>query len=145
MTTPTGPLNEVYQVTLNSSGNGTITISPGAAASPGSGVGASRRGGFSWDVQSVIPSVYPLAASPGVVKTLTVSVYVSYGIQQAGQAQLVGNAILPSTTAGPSSLPCQYPGTLIPGDWVTVTFTGGDVGAIATVRVFGTANYPAPR
>jgi hypothetical protein len=150
MTTPpaipaTAPLNEIFQQKLDGTGGATISIQPGAAASPGSGVGASRRGGFSWDTQAIVPSVFPLAGNPGVVKSCLVSVYVSLGIQQAQQAQLVGNSTLPATASGPSSEPCLYPGNLKPGDWITVTFAGGDIGAIATVRVFGTSNPPGLR
>jgi hypothetical protein len=140
------PLNtDTYQAILNGSGNATIQIQPGAAASPGSGVGASRRGGFSWDVQAIVPSVNPLPANPGVVKSCLVSVYVSFGIQQATPSALVGNTTLPTTATGPSSEPCLFPGNLVPGDWITVTFTGGDAGAIATVRIFGQANPPGVR
>jgi hypothetical protein len=139
------PLNEIYPATIDGSGKATIRIQPGAAASPGSGVGAGRYGGYSWDVQSIVPSVNPAGANLGVVNSCAVAVYISYGILQAQQAQLVSNAILPTTISGPSSLPCLYPGNLRPGDWITVTFTGGDVGALATVRVFGTANPPGTR
>jgi hypothetical protein len=136
------PLEEIYQKILDGSGNATFTITPGAAGSPGSGVGAARRGGFSWDVQSIVPSVSPVGANAGVVKSPAVSVFVSFGILQSSNSQLVGTTTLATTTAGPSSAPCLYPGRLIPGDWITVQVKGGDVGATAAVRIYGNANPP---
>jgi hypothetical protein len=133
MTTPAAsfPLNENVQVKLDGSGNGTARVSPGQAASPGSGVGAGRNSGLTWDLAGIAVSV--------ATNTLEAQAqaYVSYGVQSAGAADLQGQ-----TQEGSTGDTCTVTATLRPGDWVTVKWTGGDAGQVATMRVFGTVNPP---
>jgi hypothetical protein len=132
MTTPSPyQLNENVSVTLNGSGNGTARISPGQAGAPGSGVGAGRNSGLTWSLAGVAVSVATNVAEAGA------DCYVSYGIQSAGAADLQG-----TTIQGSTGDTCAVTSELRPGDWVTVTWTGGDAGAVATMRVFGTVNPP---
>lgn len=135
MTTPSPvasfPLNENVQVALNGSGNGTARISPGQPASPGSGVGAGRNSGLTWDLSGIAVSVATNVAEAQA------QAYVSYGVQSAGPADLQGQ-----TQEGSTGDTCTVTATLRPGDWVTVVWTGGDAGKVATMRVFGTVNPP---
>jgi len=133
MTTPAAsfPLNENVQVTLDGSGNGTARISPGQAGSPGSGVGAGRNSGLTWDLAGIAVSV---ATN---VRESQASAYVSYGVQSSGPADFQGQ-----TQQGSTGDTCTVTATLRPGDWATVKWTDGDVGQVATMRVFGTVNPP---
>ena len=124
-------LNENFTCTLNGSGNGTARISPGQPGSPGSGVGASRNSGLLWNIEGVAVSV-----ATNVLESKA-SAYVSYGIQSAGAADLQG-----TTQLGSTGDTCTCTATLRPGDWITVTWTGGDANQIATARVFGTVTPP---
>jgi hypothetical protein len=132
MTAPTPyQLNEAFTVKLDGSGNGTARISPGQAGAPGCGVGAGRNSGLSWDVSGVAVSVLTN------VKEAEASCYISYGIQSAGASDFQGH-----TQEGSTGDTCTCTATLRPGDWITVTWSGGDAGVVATARVFGTVTPP---
>lgn len=125
------PLNENITVILNSAGNGIARISPGQPGAPGSGVGAARNSGLLWQLEGIAVSV-----ATNVIEAQA-SAYVSYGIQSNGQADLQGQ-----TQQGSTGDTCSVTAVLRPGDWVTVVWTGGDAGANATMRVFGTVTPP---
>lgn len=132
MSTPgTNDLNENVTVTLDGSGNGTARISPGQAGAPGSGVGASRNCGLKWNVTGVAVSVATHTAESQA------KCFISYGIQSATPLDFQGQ-----TQTGSSGDTCTVGASLRPGDWITVTWTGGDPGALATMRVFGTLELP---
>jgi len=132
MSTPgTNDLNESVSIRLNGSGNGTARISPGQPGAPGSGVGASRNSGFRWSVAGVAVSV---ATNTNEAQA---ACYISYGVQSAGPLDLQGQ-----TQTGSTGDTCTVSANLRPGDWVTVTWTGGDPNALATMRVFGTLELP---
>jgi hypothetical protein len=132
VTTPgTNDLNENVSVILDGSGNGSARISPGQPGAPGSGVGASRNSGLRWNVAGVAVSV-ATHVSESVAECL-----ISYGIQSATQLDFQGQ-----TQTGSSGDTCTVSASLRPGDWITVTWAGGDPGAIATMRVFGTLELP---
>jgi hypothetical protein len=124
-------LNENFTVKLNGSGSGTARISPGQPGSPGSGVGAGRNSGLVWNVDGVAVSVATNTAESQA------AAYVSYGIMSAGAADLQGQ-----TQEGSTGDTCTFSASLRPGDWITVTWTGGDPGQVATARVFGTVSPP---
>jgi hypothetical protein len=121
----------VATVKLNGSGNGTAKITPGAAGAPGSGVGAGRQSGLSWDIIGVAVQV-----ATNVLEA-TANCYISYGIQSAGQADFVGQ-----TQTGSTGDTGSFTAHLLPGDWITVVWTGGDANALATMRILGTVNPP---
>lgn len=131
MSTPTQPLHETAHVTLNGSGNGTARISPGQPGSPGSGVGAQRNSGLLWNVTGIAVSVATNT------KEAQASAYISYGIQSATPDDFQGQ-----TQTGSTGDTCTVNATLRPGDWITVTWTGGDASQIATARIFGTVQPP---
>jgi hypothetical protein len=131
MTTPNNDLNESASVVLDGSGNGTARISPGQPGAPGSGVGASRNSGLRWNVSGVAVSVLTHVAE-AVAKC-----FISYGIQSSTPADFQGQ-----TQTGSTGDTCTVNATLRPGDWVTVTWAGGDPGVTATMRVFGTLDLP---
>jgi hypothetical protein len=124
-------LSENFTVTLNGSGNGTARISPGQPGAPGSGVGAGRNSGLLWNVDGVAVSVATNTAESNA------NAFVSYGIMSAGPPDLQGN-----TQQGSTGDTCTFSASLRPGDWITVTWTGGDPGQVATARVFGTVTPP---
>ena len=128
--------DETATVILDGSGNGTATITPGAP-SPGGGVGVGRNSGLTWDVIGVAVNVAPLTGHTEPVNQARCSVYLSYGIQSATQADFQG-----STATGSTGDTDTLTATIRPGDWITAVWTGGDVGAIATMRVLGTVNPP---
>ena len=109
----------------------TLRISPGQPGAPGSGVGASRNSGLTWNLSGVAVSVATNNAEASC------SVYVSYGIQSATPAELQG-----TTQMGSTGDTCTCTATLKPGDWITVVWTGGDPGAVATARIFGSVTPP---
>jgi hypothetical protein len=131
LTTPNNDLNEIASVILDGSGNGTARISPGQPGSPGSGVGASRNSGFRWNVAGVAVSVLTNA------KEAVAKCFISYGIQSSTPNDFQGQ-----TQTGSTGDTCTVNATLRPGDWVTVTWAGGDANARATMRVFGTLDLP---
>lgn len=126
------PLNEEFSVILNGSGNGTARISPGQPAAPGSGVGASRNSGLTWNLQGIAVSV-----GGTLTDNATCNAYISYGVQSATANDLQGTSV-----TGSSGDTCTVTAALRPGDWITVTWAGGDAGHIATARVFGTVTPP---
>lgn len=115
-------------------GNGIARISPGLPGAPGSGVGASRNSGLTWNLAGVAVSAATNQAEASC------SVYVSYGIQSATAADLQG-----TTQMGSTGDTCTCTATLKPGDWITVVWTGGDPGAVATARIFGSVTPPGVR
>lgn len=132
MTTPQPTqLREPVSVILDGSGNGKAVISPGQAASPGSGVGAARNSGLVWDVEGVSVKV---ATN---VKEATAKCYISYGILSQTDDGFKGQ-----TQTGSTGDTCTVSESLRPGDWITVIWSGGDAGAIATMRVNGTITPP---
>jgi hypothetical protein len=128
--------DETVSVTLNGSGNGQAVITPGAP-SPGGGVGVGRNSGLTWDVIGVAVSVAPLAGHSAPVNQAQCSVYLSYGIQSATPNDFQGQ-----TATGSTGDTDTLTATLKPGDWITAVWSGGDAGAIATLRVLGTVNPP---
>lgn len=132
MTSPSAyNLDEYATVTLNGSGGGTARISPGQAGAPGSGVGAGRNSGLLWNVDAVSVNVATAVAQAQA------SLYVSYGIQSNGPNDFQGQ-----TPTGSTGDTCTLGVTVRPGDWITVIWTGGDPGAIATMKLFGTVTPP---
>jgi hypothetical protein len=131
LTTPDNYLNESVSVKLDGSGNGTARTSPGQAGSPGSGVGAGRNSGLIWNVTGIGVSVLTNAAE-AVAKA-----YISYGIQSSTPNDFQGQ-----TQTGSTGDTCTVNAALRPGDWVTVTWTGGDANAVATARIFGSITFP---
>jgi hypothetical protein len=127
---PPYPITDSISVTLDSNGNGTAKITPGMV-SPGGGVGAARNSGYSWDITGTYVSV-----STDVLQAKAVT-YISYGIQDVSTADAVGN-----TALGSSGDTGTFNAHLLPGDWVTTVWTGGDPGSIATMKVTGTVNPP---
>jgi hypothetical protein len=132
VTTPSPyQLSEFATVTLDGAGNGVVRITPGQPGAPGSGVGAGRNSGLTWDLSGIAVSV---ATN---VSEASASAFVSYGVQSSGAQDLQGQ-----TQEGSTGDTCTVTATLRPGDWVTVIWTGGDPGQIATMRVFGSVNPP---
>jgi hypothetical protein len=130
-------VGETASVILNGSGNGTARWTPGAAGAPGSGVGASRQGGYTVDVDAVAVSVAPATGNPAIVKEAQCSIFVSYGIQSATASDFQGQTI-----TGSHGDTDTISTTLRPQDWITAVWTGGDAGAIATMQILGTVNPP---
>lgn len=128
--------DETVSVTLDSNGNGTATITPGAP-SPGGGVGVGRNSGLSWDVIGVAVSVAPLPGNPAPINNARCSTYLSYGIQSATSNDFQG-----TTATGSTGDTDTLTANIRPGDWITAKWVGGDVGAIATMRILGTVNPP---
>lgn len=126
------PINESVSVVLDGGGNGTARITPGQVARGRSGgVGAGRNSGLSWDLTAVNVSVSTFTNDASAVA------YISYGIQSSSQADAVAQ-----TASGSSGDTATLTAHLIPGDWLTVVWTGGDVGAVATMRLTGSVNPP---
>lgn len=125
------PIPDQAQVKLDGSGNGTAVITPGQAGAPGSGVGAARNSGLLWNVTGVSVSASSSASDAKA------SVFISYGILSSTQADFLGQ-----TATGSSGDTCSVNVSLKPGDWITVKWTGGTPGAIATMRVTGTITPP---
>jgi hypothetical protein len=133
MTTPRlspYPVHEEVSVTLDGSGNGTARITPGQPAR-GGGVGAGRNSGLSWDLTAINVRASTFTNDASAVA------YISYGIQSSSQADAVAQ-----TVSGSSGDTATLTAHLIPGDWITVVWTGGDPGAIATMRITGSVNPP---
>jgi hypothetical protein len=139
MTTPSPYqlIGEIATVTLNGSGNGSARWTPGAAGAPGSGVGIARRSGYSVNVLGVAVSVAPVAGNPAIVNEAQCSVYLSYGVQSATANDFQGQ-----TLTGSHGDTDSLNVTIQPQDWITAVWTGGDAGAVATLRILGTVNPP---
>jgi hypothetical protein len=127
MTSPnptiTADLDENVSVVLNSSGNGTATLSPYG----------SRYSGYSWQPVNLYVSVAT------AVNQASATAYVSYGVQSATPRDAIG-----TTAYGSTGDTCGMTQNLKPGDWITVKWTGGDAGSIATLRVTGKVTVPIP-
>lgn len=130
-TTAAYNLDEYATVILDGAGGGKAMISPGQPGAPGSGVGAGRNSGLQWNVNAVSVNV------ASAVAQAQASLYVSYGIQSSGAADFQGQ-----TPTGSTGDTCTLGVTLRPGDWITVVWAGGDPGAIATMKLFGTVTPP---
>jgi len=115
------PLNENNTVVLDGSGNGITRLSPYGA----------RYSGLLWNLEGVTVSV----ATNN--KEAQASCFISYGIQSNTPNDLQG-----VTQQGSTGDTCTVTASLKPGDWVTVQWTGGDPGQVATMRVFGTVTPP---
>ncbi len=137
----TGPVTyplqgETRSVTLDSNGNGIAQWSPGQP-SPGGGSGAARNSGLSVAVANVVASVAPLAGNSAAQNQASATGYLSWGIPNFGSADS-----LASTAEGSTGDTLSINQTLRPGDWITIQWTGGDAGAIATFTVNGTVTPP---
>lgn len=131
------PLSGVtVSVILDSNGNGSAYLSPGQP-DPGGGVGVGRNSGLTWDTTGVAVSVAPLAGNTAPVNQAECSAFLSYGVQSATAGDFVGQ-----TATGSTGDTCSLPANIKPGDWITAVWTGGDAGALATMRVLGTVNPP---
>lgn len=115
------PLNENNTVVLDGSGNGITRLSPYGA----------RYSGLLWNLEGVAVSV---ATNNSEAQA---SCFISYGIQSNTPNDLQG-----VTQQGSTGDTCTVTASLKPGDWVTVQWTGGDPGQVATMRVFGTVTPP---
>jgi len=128
MTSPNAPsesvtvdLSESVSVVLDGSGNGTAKLSPYGT----------RYSGYSWQPVNLFVSVSTS------VKQAFATAYVSYGIFSQTPNDAIG-----TTITGSSGDTCGMSQTLLPGDWISVKWTGGDAGAIATFRITGTVTVP---
>lgn len=121
-------LYETASVTLNGSGAGTARLSPFGP----------RQGGLTWDLSSVTVSVTFAGSAP--VNESAARLYLSYGIQSAQASDLVAQS-----GTGSSGDTCAMSQTIRPGDWLTVAWSGGDAGQIATFVVAGTINPPGSK
>jgi hypothetical protein len=128
-------LNDSVAVTLNGSGNGTARWTPGQSTGNVANAGGAQPGrnsGYSAAVTGVGVSVATNVAEAQA------SCYVSFGIQSNGPNDFQGQ-----TQTGSTGDTCTInTGNLRPGDWITVVWKGGDAGAIATMKLFGTVNPP---
>jgi len=115
-------LNESAQVTLDGSGNGTARLTPR---------GGTRNSGYIWH-----PNTLFVSCSTNTLEAQAVA-YVSYGIQSNAPTDAIGQ-----TLSGSTGDTCGMTQNLRPGDWITVKWTGGDPGAIATMRVTGSVDIP---
>lgn len=129
------PLDDSVTIRLDGSGNGVAKWTPGQTASNVANAGGAapgRNSGFSASVTGVGVSV---AAN---TKEATAACYVSFGIQSATPSDFQGQ-----TQTGSTGDTCTInTGNLRPGDWITVTWTGGDASQLATMKIFGTVNPP---
>jgi hypothetical protein len=118
--------------TILGGAGGKASITPGQVAQGASGgVGASRYSGLTWDVTGIAVSVSTN------INEAKASCYVSYGILSQSPADFQGQ-----TDQGSTGDTNSVALTLRPGDWITVIWTGGDVGSIATMRILGQVNPP---
>lgn len=126
MTSPnfvTADLNENAQVILDGSGNGIAKMSPHGT----------RYSGYTWSPINLYVTVSTNAKEAQAIA------YVSYGILSSTANDAIGQ-----TSTGSTGDTCGMTQTVKPGDWISVRWTGGDPGAVATMRVTGTANLPVP-
>lgn len=122
--TVTADLNESRQVVLDGSGNGRVTFSPSGT----------RYSGYTWQ-----PSMLAVKVGTNALEA-SCDAYVSYGVISATDNDLIAHTITGST--GDT---CGMTQTLRPNDFITVKWTGGDPGSVATARLTGTINLPVPR
>lgn len=107
------PLNENVQAALNASGNATLVIGP-------------KNVYQVWQIGAVSVNTSTAAKTP------TVSVYLGSG----PNGQFLGG------TYNGAQNSANISQTLYAGQTICAVFTGGDVGAIATLAVSGTVNVP---
>ena len=129
------PLNDSVSVILDGSGNGVARWTPGLS-SPGAanagGASPGRNSGYSASVTGVAVGVKTNVAEAEC------SVYISFGSQSFGANDFQGQ-----TQTGSTGDTCTVnTGEIRPGDWVTASWAGGDAGALATAKIFGTVNPP---
>jgi hypothetical protein len=139
LSSPTPPatyqlVGENALAVLDGTGKGTARWTPGQSVSGASGyagAGYSRNGGYTVDITGTFVSV--------ATNTLEASAitYITYGTQSFTASDAVGTTVQGSTGDTGS-----FTAKLRPGDWVTTVWTGGDVGAIATMKLLGTVNPP---
>jgi hypothetical protein len=120
-------LQETASVKLDSNGNGTAKLTPFGP----------RNGGLSWDLSQVAVSVTIPTGDTTPVNESVAALYLSYGIQSFSPSDLVGQ-----TATGSSGDTCAMGQSIRPNDWLTVQWSGGDAGQIASFRVSGTINPP---
>jgi len=125
--------SEFVQVTLDGSGNGTARWTPGMRATGASAGGASpgRNSGFKAAITSI-----NVKTSTNTLEASAKS-FVSYGIQSNSDSDFIGQ-----TQLGSTGDTCSFSATLRPGDWITTVWTGGDAGAIATMKIIGDITPP---
>jgi hypothetical protein len=111
-----GEIDEQVTISLDGSGNGTASITP-----PGS------RSAPVWTVSNVFVSVATNT------NEATATLYVSRGIKTATAFDARGQ-----TATGSSGDQYSVGFTLRPGDWLSVSWNGGDAGAKATMTIKGT-------
>lgn len=128
--------DEAVTVTLDGSGNGTASWTPGSPAR-GGGTGTGRNSGLSVAVTGVAVSVAPLAGHAAPVLQARCDVYLSYGILVTD-----ANSFQGTTVTGSTGDTDTVTATIRPGDWITARWTSGDPGAIATMRILGTLTPP---
>lgn len=121
VTTVAADLNESASITLDGSGNGVAKISPSGT----------RYSGYQWRPINLYVS------ATTHVKDASAIAYVSYGVFSQTPNDAIG-----STITGSSGDTCGMTQTLKPGDWVSVKWTGGDPGAVATMRITGEVDLP---
>jgi hypothetical protein len=131
--------DETATVILDASGNGTAMITPGAST-VGGGAGAGKYSGLTWDVIGVAVNVAPVPPATAPVLQAHCSTFLSYGVQSATPYDFHANTVTGSTGDIDTLIT-----TIQPGDWITCIWTGGDSGAIATMRILGTVNPPGTR
>jgi|SRR5580692_2814730 hypothetical protein len=128
--------DESVNVTLDGTGKGTVRWSPGqVAAGSSGGVGIGRNSGYNVDVTGVSVNVQPAPGNPAIINQAQASTYLSYGIQSAGPGDFQGQ-----TPTGSTGDTCTLASNMRPGDWITTVWTGGDAGALATMKIIGTVN-----
>lgn len=123
MAAVTADLNESATVILDGTGTGQAKLSP---------VGA-RYSGYEWE-----PAMCYVSVSTNA-KEAKATTYVSYGIQSAQPTDAIG-----TTITGSTGDTCTMSQKLKPGDWVITKWTGGDAGAVATMRLTGSVRIPVP-
>lgn len=130
------PLDDSVRVTLDGSGNGNARWTPGLTASGVANAGGAspgRNSGFNVTVTGVSAKVSTNIAEAEA------STYVSYGTQKFNPV----DDFQGQTQTGSTGDTCTInTGALRPGDWVTTVWSGGDPGAIASMKIFGTVNPP---
>ena len=128
-----GPNNptfgSTYSGTVNTPGWGIVKLSPYGT----------RYSGYTWQPSMLYVSVAPAPGNSGVVNEAQAIAYVSYGVYSAQPTDAIGQ-----TQTGSTGDTCGMTQTLKPNDWLTVFWSGGDVGGLATARLTGSVNVPIP-
>ena len=112
------PLNVSAQVTLNGSGNGTVSLGPSLP-------------GVNWQ-----PSLVSVSVSPTSGTTVSqFRLYLGLPVQQ----NLIGGTYTGDINSSGLSV-TLWPGMILTGVW-----SGGNPGATAAMVLTGTQNVPSPR